>query len=408
MSDAPQITKPADRPEVRRGEPLRIDIQRGVESDESEWQTLAEAAARGPFAEPFWHRAWASSFLADPASLEVCKVRRAGQLVAVLPLVRQGRLTRRLTYPFNPHVPLTTLAFRGNEPGLLGQSLAALAEYADVVRFPAAPWDGSTQTELLGLADASAVRVLHREQVGRAVLPIGDGSDGLQARLSKNLVQTTSRKKRQLARMGELAFDAIGAQADLDAVLDECFALEAATWKGANASAIASNRRTLGFYGDLARQAHAAGALGLYTLRLDRRVIAFEYCLRRDGIIYLLKLSFDPDLSKQSPGNVLRMGILEHEIAHGRPRLYDFGIASEWKTRWTQDILPLRDVTLYFGHNRGRAAYWLGPGLRRAVKSAPGVARLVEWRRRRRAERKAARKNAAKAMVAHQHENDDA
>jgi len=83
-----------------------------------------------------------------------------------------------------------------------------------------------------------------------------------------------------------------------------------------------------------------AGRLALYTLRLNSALIAFEYCLRHNGRIDLLKLSYHPDFGHYSPGNVLRFLLLDQEIKSGEARSYHMGLASDWKTRWATRLEP--------------------------------------------------------------------
>src|SRR5439155_1287392 len=85
-----------------------------------------------------------------------------------------------------------------------------------------------------------------------------------------------------------------------------------------------------------------AGRLALYTLRLNSTLIAFEYCLRHNGRIDLLKLSYHPDFGRYSPNNALRFLLLQRELESGGVRSYHMGLVSEWKARWAPRLEPLR------------------------------------------------------------------
>jgi len=164
-----------------------------------------------------------------------------------------------------------------------------------------------------------------------------------------------------------------------------------ASWKGANHSAMASKPATLGFYTDLAKAAADAGALSLYTLRLDGKLIAFDYSLTRLRIVYVLKLSYDATLAKYSPSNVLLRLRLQDEIENRTATRYDFGIASAWKLRWTRKVSRIVFFRIYLDHPRARTAYYLGPALRSRIKSLPFVAQVVGSIREARKTRKQAR-----------------
>ncbi|MFQ5948998.1 MAG: hypothetical protein ACE5KX_09080, partial [Acidimicrobiia bacterium] len=54
-----------------------------------EWDLLARAVGASPFVRPGWVRAWAEAF--GPGPPAVATVRRAGRLVAALPIFRDGK-----------------------------------------------------------------------------------------------------------------------------------------------------------------------------------------------------------------------------------------------------------------------------------------------------------------------------
>jgi len=220
--------------------------------------------------------------------------------------------------------------------------------------------------------------------------------------MPRKLTQDTEEAERQLSRMGRLQLCRITQRAELEGPLQDCFALELESWKGANSSAMASQAATLGFYTDLANAAADAGALTIYTLRLDGRLIAFEYSLTRHGIVYLVKISYDGAFSKYSPGNVLRYLRLRDEIERHATIRYDFGIVSAWKSQWTPNVSRLALFRIYFPHPRALAAFYLGPALRQTLKSFPTVARAVDSLRAIRVARKQARHAKLRRQVAQQ------
>ena len=148
---------------------------------------------------------------------------------------------------------------------------------------------------------------------------------------------------------------------------------------------ISSRPDTLQFYTELAETSAAAGRLALYTLRLDSTLIAFEYCLRHNGRIDLLKLSYHPDFGHYSPGNVLRFLLLDQEIKSGDTRSYHMGLVSPWKARWATRLEPLCRLRIYDPGIRGTAAYlvdtWTGRARHRAGLLRSAWRRLLgRWR----------------------------
>ena len=77
------------------------------------------------------------------------------------------------------------------------------------------------------------------------------------------------------------------------------------------------------------------GALDLWLLKLDNRIIAFEYCTFAKGTCFSHKISFDPEFDRLSPGKVLRC--LQLEQYHQDPAaewLDTLGVLCEFKAKW--------------------------------------------------------------------------
>jgi CelD/BcsL family acetyltransferase involved in cellulose biosynthesis len=341
------------------------------------WQALSERRAGTPFAEPFWTQAWWASFAERGERLELHALLGAEGLLAVVPLVARSRAVRLVRGPFNPHVPYVDVTYAGDPLPVARGLLGHLAPRADVIEFGALPEHGAWYRALSQAAQEGGALRFEWEQPGNLLLPLDGGWEALRTRLSRNLLQGTERKARQLEREGALVFERSSSEHDLAQQLRQCYELEQASWKGARGSAIACKPQTQRFYDQVAAETMPRDMLGLYMLHLGGRLIAFEYCLRHRGTIHLLKLSFDESLAACSPGNVLRLKLLKAEAQAGHMRQYDFGIDSAWKRRWTEQRVPLRHLRIYLPHVRGRAAFWLGPGVRGVLKRSAWLARLA-------------------------------
>lgn len=121
---------------------------------------------------------------------------------------------------------------------------------------------------------------------------------------------------------------------DLSAVLTQCFELENRTWKGeAGTSVLKSDM--LDFFIDEATNLLDSGMLHLWLLKLDGQLIAFEYCPVAKGVVYSNKISFDPEFSRYSPGNVLRFHQHEFYQQDEQTHLFDMmGITCKNKAKW--------------------------------------------------------------------------
>jgi CelD/BcsL family acetyltransferase involved in cellulose biosynthesis len=153
--------------------------------------------------------------------------------------------------------------------------------------------------------------------------------------------------------------------------------LEAKGWKGKSGSAIILQRGVHQFYTDLSRSSAEQGRFALYLLKLNGAVIAYEYSLRAQGKIDMLKPSFDPDLSRYSPGNVLRMMILRAEVEKGQIKSYHLGRPSPWKTLWTRRTNALCRLRVFAPRLKARLAYRFGPWTRLMLKRSAVLRGIV-------------------------------
>lgn len=336
---------------------------------EGDWDALTRA--QSPLADAAFIRCFSDAFARPPT---IHAVRDGARVIAALPLVRDGRVARAWVSLDNEHHPYWLISGALDRPAA-DRLLDGVLDGADYLFLRRLPVRDPSTVALVDAARARGLPAVQLESVAGDARIVLDGSwPEFRARLPKNFQRDLPRKQRQLERLGRLELDELVAPGPaLDAALAECFDIETRGWKGAEGAPIVRDPATLQFYGDLARALAAAGRFALYTLSLDGRIIAFEYCLRGGGHLEMLKLSFDPAFEKQSPGQVLRMLLLEREMARGEITHYHLGRPSQWKLRWATEVAPLCTLRIYARTPRGRAAHLLGPVLRNRLKASPVV-----------------------------------
>lgn len=334
----------------------------------STWDRLTRE--HSPLADASWVRCFEDAF---GGRAELRCVVRDGRLVAGVPLVRTAGLVRAWISQDNEHTPYLPIAGDLDVAGardLLGDLL-----------------DDSECLFLRRLHVGSQACTSLREAARDLGLPVafiqsdaGDARIDLQQhKLPRNFARDLPRKLRGLEQRGPLEFGVLTEPGpELGEALRASYHLETLGWKGTDGSPIARDPQTLQFYTELAQAMAARGRFALYTMTLAGRLIAFEYSLRGGGHIEMLKLSFDPDLARYSPGQVLRLKLLEREAALGEIRYYHLGRPSPWKLRWATEVAPLCTLRVYGDTVRARGAYVMGPALRAQLKRSAVVRRVVQ------------------------------
>lgn len=329
---------------------------------------------QSPLADAAWIESFVEAFA--PASYQLHEVRREGEIVAAFPTVRTGRLARAFSALENEHHPsfLVSGALDEATAEQLLRHLLARADYLFLTRLSV------ESTACVALRAAAArlrlpTALIETAGSGDARIRLTSPWNSFRATLPKNLQRDLPRKRRQLEKLGRLEYQRIVEPGPaLEAALTESYDVETRGWKGTHGSPIGRDPATLRFYDKLAGRLAAAARFALYVLRLDGAIIAFEYALRGGGHIEMLKLSFDPAFEKQSPGQVLRLMLLQDEVERGEIDLYHLGRPSEWKLRWANEVAPLCSLRIYAPTLRGRAAYLAGPVLRGRLKASPAAA----------------------------------
>lgn len=187
----------------------------------------------------------------------------------------------------------------------------------------------------------------------------GDFDDWWHSRGSHK--KTWARRERRLVEREGASFEVILDPARVEAVLDEIFEVEASGWKGSQGTAIRQDPATLQFYSDLALACAQQGTLRLFVLRLDSRIVAFQFDTLFGGVLDMLKIGYRDELQKSSPGQVLQLQILRWAFDQTDVEVFDMLGGSidpdETKLRFATHCEPLYRVRFFRRTPRGMLAW---------------------------------------------------
>ena len=219
----------------------------------------------------------------------------------------------------------------------------------DTLELRGVPADSSLALELPGMARADRCRVYVRE-VSRA--PWFE-VQGIEQRIHRRFRGDMRRLERQLGGV-ELervtAFDR--------AALREVLVLEASSWKGRAGTAIACEARLVAFYAAIARVFARRGQLTIAFLRARGRRIAGCFALEDAETFHLLKIAHDPEYAHYGPGQLLVRETALDAARRGLARYDLLGHDTAYKMKWTDNVRPHVEITIYAPSLRGRARCW--------------------------------------------------
>ncbi len=306
---------------------------------EREWDALAKSGPDEAFHRHAFVRIWVDNFAAD-AKLRVLTARGPdGRLDAVLPLVASrttfhGVPVRQLAGAANAHSCRFDLLAR--DPQAAGR---AFVEHLRAGR----DWDllvltdvpeGGNGFELANEAARSGLPIGAWESLVSPYARLDGGVEALRERWHAKLKANCRRRRKKLAASGEVSFEWYSGGRDLDARLEEGFAIEQSGWKGRRGTAVAQDLATRGFYAELAREHATRGELALCFLRAGGKAVAFHFALCREGKYLLLKPGYDEAFHEFSPGQLLMEEVLCACASRGLSELDFLGPDMPWKRDW--------------------------------------------------------------------------
>ncbi|MGH9553065.1 MAG: GNAT family N-acetyltransferase [Terriglobales bacterium] len=154
-----------------------------------------------------------------------------------------------------------------------------------------------------------------------------------------------------------MSVETLSSWSDIAPHFDQMLAVEASGWKGKLGSSIAQNPRLRNFYEEVCRDFAALGAIRVFLLWSEERIVAFQICAQHAGILTGLKSGYLEEFAKDSPGQVLHLHIVRWAFAQADVRIYDMlGPISPTKLKWATGVDELSTIYVFRRNLRGALA----------------------------------------------------
>ena len=329
-----------------------------------EWERLAGPASE-PMQSPQWALAAAHHFHPG-AELLTIVARRDGALVAVISLVEIRAGVRRYEIPGALALgePLRPVVADDAARATLVAALLALRRPLSLPR----------------IEDPGFVSLLRAGARGRALALCNAGGISLVAghtspgswleRCSDSRRRVLRRNRRSLERAGALRFETLMPTAEeSEASLRAAFEVEARSWKGEAGSAVLSRPAMFGFFRDFGRDCATARRLLVRRLFVGDRVAAAQVAVVMGGRCFDLKIGYDREFARHSPGLTLTCEALAEGDKSGLAAHEFLGLAEDWQRAFATHERRSESLTILPLNAPGMAAFGIdaaGALLRRA------------------------------------------
>ena len=343
-SDEPPLPSPASR---------RITIVKDA-TELAEvtpgWERL-EPKASTPMQTALWSRA-AADALYRPGRLKVVVLGDLAEPRAIVPLVRRG-VRAELIGALELGEPADLLF---SDEQALAETAKTLADLKLPVMLRRLP-GGSPSVGAVTTAHRRRAGVLVRQVPGSPTIPLSPGWTAPEGLLSKRRASDMRRARRRAEALGEVSVEVLApTPAELEPLLEEAVEVEAAGWKSRGGSALKTDARRLDFYRRYARGAAARDELRLCFMRIDGRAVAMQLALEWQGRPWLLKIGYDEDFGRCSPGMLLLLESTRWAASRGLRSVELLGMPAPWTDMWTDEVRPCVTMAVYPARPSGIAA----------------------------------------------------
>ncbi len=202
----------------------------------------------------------------------------------------------------------------------------------------------------------------------RSVIRIdASGWDGVHARLSRNFRGNLRKSRNRLDSERPI----LECHTDRDGLwrgLDRLSELEARSWKGRIGSTIGGNPAMRAFLRDALEGFAARGEAVIHILRAAERDVAAQLSLVLDGVLHVLKIGYDEDRARLSPGNLLLERCIRCWCPERGIREINLVTDQDWHAKWRPERRDTFELRVYPRDAAGAWTRWAGVPLRRRVK----------------------------------------
>lgn len=314
-----------------------------------EWdQLLATSAANTVFLTSGWLRAWLETYGRE-ANLLIPQIRKSGRLVAAAAFQESKGVIEFIGKGRSDYLDL--VLSRELESDAASAAMTALLDAARAATegfrcfvLQRVPVENGTPARL---QQARSRYVTTRK--GTELAPTME----MFAAKEKLAKKSLRRHEQGLQRLGQLRTDTFTCANDISPRLSEFFDQHVRRWNGTPYPSLFLDDKNREFYRRVTQYLDPAGWLRFTEVRLDGRLVAAHFGFFHANRFTWYKPTFDPELARYSPGEVLLKRLIERADAEEATE-FDFTIGDEaFKRRFSTKVREI--AQLHITDSRMRA-----------------------------------------------------
>ena len=175
------------------------------------------------------------------------------------------------------------------------------------------------------------------------------------------------RATRRAESLGSIDFQFFEATArDVQSLLDTCIEIEDRSWKAMAGSSLKRRPDLNRFFRRYAALSVTGNWLRVFVLDIGGVSVAMAICIEKYGSLWFLKIGYDAEYRKCSPGMLMLMKIVEYCFDRSIDRIEHLGTVEEWLKPWTSSVQPHSTLIHYPMNLSGCRAF--GKDIRASLK----------------------------------------
>ena len=293
--------------------------------------------APGLFAGRAWWDVVQSHAIPSGSEPSFIAIRIAGQIAALLPMLRSRRRLSSLTTPYTcEYLPLFAAELSQAARIAAMAAFGTLCRRSGSVRLDALPAEWAHLSDLETGTREAGLRILRFDHFGNWHEDVTglDWSAYLSGRPGA-LRETIRRRLRRAEKLPDARFDLLTQSAQMNQAVEAFESVYRRSWKDAEPFPT--------FNAALIRTTAALGLLRLGIWSIGTQPVAVQFWVVKDGRAIVLKLAHDEAFKAHSPGTVLTALTLRHLLDQEHVTAIDFGRGDDgykqgWATQRRQRI----------------------------------------------------------------------
>ncbi|MCW8886063.1 MAG: GNAT family N-acetyltransferase [Motiliproteus sp.] len=162
----------------------------------------------------------------------------------------------------------------------------------------------------------------------------------------KNLRQNMNKLANRLEREGaNIRMEEITSPDEIPKAINQYGILETLSWKADEGTAVSSDNNQGRFYTDLLQHFCKNHQGVIYQYYIDDELAASDICIILNGVLVILKTSFNEKYKKSSPAFLMRKRYFPDIFVKDSLKSIEFyGKTMDWHTKWSNDIRLLYHI----------------------------------------------------------------